>query len=104
LNQPAALESFRKALEGDTADPDYHFNVGYAQWKAGRFNQAADNFRAVLERNPEDPETTLMLGRCLKRSGPTATELRVSGRERLKLNYEETAYRQLLAAIKGRKR
>ena len=25
----AALASFRKALEGDSADPDYHFNLGY---------------------------------------------------------------------------
>ena len=30
LNQPAAIENFKKALEGDSADPDYHFNVGYA--------------------------------------------------------------------------
>ena len=29
----AAAASFRKALEGDDADPDYHFNLGAALWR-----------------------------------------------------------------------
>src|SRR5262249_55739424 len=29
--EPAAA-NFRKALEGDNADPDYHFNLGFALW------------------------------------------------------------------------
>ena len=38
LNDSAgALASFRKALEGDSADPDYHFNLGYELWRAGQF-------------------------------------------------------------------
>jgi tetratricopeptide (TPR) repeat protein len=32
---PGALENFRKALDGDPADPDYQFNVGYMLWKRG---------------------------------------------------------------------
>ena len=30
----SAAASFRKALEGDDADPDYHFNLGTALWRA----------------------------------------------------------------------
>src|SRR5450759_997723 len=44
----AAAASFRKALEGDDADPDYHFNLGAALWRAGQYTTAADSFRAVL--------------------------------------------------------
>jgi tetratricopeptide (TPR) repeat protein len=102
-NRPDALENFRKALEGDTSDPDYHFNVGYALWKAGRFDEAAESFRAALARSSEDTEATLMLGRCLQRAAPTAAELRGLGRERIKLNYEETAYRQLKAALERKR-
>ncbi|MBM3745168.1 MAG: tetratricopeptide repeat protein [Acidobacteria bacterium] len=98
-NLPAALESFRKALEADPADPDYHFNTGFALWKAGRFTAAADRFRAVLDRNPEDTLATLMLGRCLKEAGPRPGDPRSQGLERLKLNYEERAYRELKAAL-----
>jgi tetratricopeptide (TPR) repeat protein len=98
-NRPGALENFRKALEGDPADPDYYFNVGYVLWKAGDFSAAADAFRAVLDRNPEDALSTLMLGRCLNRSGLRPGDPRSEGLERLKYNYEERAYRQLKATL-----
>jgi tetratricopeptide (TPR) repeat protein len=93
-------------LEGDPSDPDYHFNVGYALYKQGNLVAAAEKFRAVLDRNPEDAEATTMLGRCLK-SGPTAlskvSDVRADGLERLKKNYEETAYRQLKAVLEPKK-
>ena len=31
----AATASFRKALEGDDSDPDYHFNLGCVLWQSG---------------------------------------------------------------------
>jgi len=43
--------NFTKALQGDEADPDYWFNMGYLEWKGGAFFQAADKFRAVLDRS-----------------------------------------------------
>ena len=99
LRSPIALENFRKALEGDAADPDYHFNVGYALWKQGDYTRAAESFRATLDRNPEDSEAVLFLGRCLKREGQRAGDPQSQGRERLKLNFEEMAYRQLKAEL-----
>ena len=98
LNRPDAIESFLKALEGDSSDPDYHFNVGYALWKEGKFEAAAERFRAVLDRNPEDSEATRMLGRCLSRQGPQTPD-RAAIMERLKTTYEESAYWQLKAVL-----
>ena len=99
LDLPSSLESFRKAVEADASDPDYHFNLGYALWKRGDFSAAAERFRAVLDRQPEDSEAVTWLGRCLKREGPRPGDPRSQGRERLKLNFEGTAYRQLKAEL-----
>jgi tetratricopeptide (TPR) repeat protein len=100
LNQPdAALVSFRKALEGDTLDPDYQFNVAYCLWRAKQFDEAAEGFRAVLERNPLDTEAGALLARALKKEGPRPGDPKSEARERLKTNYEEAAFRQLQAEL-----
>jgi tetratricopeptide (TPR) repeat protein len=100
LNQSdEALASFRKALEGDANDPDYHFNVGYCLWRSKQFEEAVESFRAAAERNPADTEATALLGRALKREGPRPGDPKSEARERLKTNYEETAFRQLQAEL-----
>lgn len=95
----AAIVSFRKALEGDSTDPDYHFNLGYTLWRTAKFDEAVTSLRAALERNPGDAEATSLLGRALKREGPRPGEPRTESRERIKTNYEETAFRQLQAEL-----
>ena len=57
------------------------------------------SFRAALARKPSDTEATIMLGRCLNKSAPRPGDPRSDGLERLKLNFEETAYRQLKAEL-----
>jgi len=94
-----AAGSFRKALEGDSADPDYQFNLGYTQWRLGKFPDAVESFRATVARNPNDQEATAFLGRALRQEGPRPGDPRSTGRERLKTTYEETAYRQLQAEL-----
>lgn len=98
-----AVESFKKALDGDPSDPDYQFNVGYALWKRADFDAAAQRFRATLERNPQDAEATAMLERCAKRSGPRPGDTKTERLERLKTNYEESAWWQLKAALQPEK-
>ena len=98
-NQPQALENFRRALEGDPADAAYQFNVGYALWKKGDFQAASENFRAVLAHDPNDEQATLLLARCENRIGSRPGDPRTEGLERLKSNYEESAYWQLKAVL-----
>jgi tetratricopeptide (TPR) repeat protein len=95
----AAAASFRKALEGDEADPDYHFNLGAALWRAGQYTGAAESFRAVLARNSADNDASILLGRALKSEGPRPGDTKPDGKPRLKTNYEEAAYRQLKAEL-----
>lgn len=102
-NLPDALDNFKKALDGDSSDPDYQFNVGYALWKRGDFDAASERFHAALERNPQDTEAAAMLDRCSKRSGPRPGDTRTERLERLKTNYEESAWWQLKAALEPQK-
>jgi len=102
-NEPSALENFQKALDGDTSDPVYQFNTGYALWRSGNFAAAADRFRAVLERDPDDEVAPVLLDRCLKQSGPRRGDQQSQGLERLKTNYEESAWFQLKAILQPKK-
>jgi Flp pilus assembly protein TadD len=102
-NDPAAEEFLRKALEGDKADPDYWFNLGFLLWKRGDFSQAITMFRAVLERSRDDQDATYFLGRSLAAEGPRAGEPRSEGRERIKTTFEDSAFRQLQAELKSKK-
>jgi len=106
-NLPQAVDDFRKALDGDPNDPDYHFNLGYALFKRGDFTAAAERFRAVLERVPDDQMATLLLGRCLKKQGlrpgdARSPDARLQTLERLQRNYQERAYWQLKAALESK--
>jgi tetratricopeptide (TPR) repeat protein len=102
-NDPSAADDFRKALDGDQADPDYWFNLGFALWKRGDFTQAATQFRGVLERSRDDQDATYFLGRSLRGEGPRAGEARSEGRERIKTTFEDSAFRQLQAELKSKK-
>ena len=75
------------------------FNVGYALWRMGDYKAAAESFRAVLTSDPRDAQAALLLARCEKQSGPSAADPRTQGLERLKTNYEESAYWQLKAVL-----
>jgi tetratricopeptide (TPR) repeat protein len=102
-NVAEALANFQKALEGDESDLAYQFNVGYALWRRGDYQAAAQSFRTVLDRDPNDAQAGLLLARCEKQSGPRPGDPRTEGLERLKTNYEESAYRQLKAVLQPEK-
>jgi len=97
--EAGAAETFLKAVELDPADPVYHYNAGYALWRKGEYDQAADSFRSALQRKPEDDTATLMLGRCLKKQGPRPGDLRTEALERLKTEYNESAWLALKSML-----
>jgi tetratricopeptide (TPR) repeat protein len=99
-NLPQAIDDFKKAAEGDSNDPVYRFNLGYALWKKGDFAASADHFRAVLARWPDDTMATLLLGRCIKKQGFHAVDdARFANLERLKADYQERVYWQLKSML-----
>jgi tetratricopeptide (TPR) repeat protein len=97
-NQPASIESFKKALDGGETDPDYWFNLGFAQWKNGRPADAAQSLKASLERDPDDDEAKALLARCQRGELPHPGEN--LNLERIKKTFEETVFLQLQAELK----
>ncbi|MEP6715797.1 MAG: tetratricopeptide repeat protein [Terriglobia bacterium] len=101
-NDPSAVDNFKKAIDGDAADPDYWFNLGYEFWKQSQFTQAAEAFRAVLDRASNDQEATTMLGRSIKMDAPRAGDPKTEGRQRIKTTFEDSAFRQLKAELQAK--
>jgi tetratricopeptide (TPR) repeat protein len=99
-NDASAAAGFMKALEGDESDPDYWFNYGYALWKLGQYSKAADQFRAAIQRSPEDQEAISFLGRALHNDQYRPGDPKTDGRERIKTLFEDSAYRQLQAELR----
>jgi len=93
----SAASYFERAIETDPADPDYHFNFGYALWRKGNFEAAAASLRAALERKDDDDGAALLLERCQKQSGPRPGDL--NALERVKFEYNEAAWLTLKAML-----
>lgn len=96
-----AVEQFERALEGDANDPDFLFNLAYARWRQGKLNECVPHLRAMLERVPEDGEAQQLRTMCEQGVAFSTQDARWVARERLKLKFEERAYRQLKALVEG---
>jgi tetratricopeptide (TPR) repeat protein len=96
-----AAENLRAAAESDPADPDYAFNLGYERFRKGDFEAAARAFELVLARRPADPAAAALLERCHDTAAARPGPARPDALERLKENYDESAWRQLKAMVEA---
>lgn len=96
--KPAAVETLQKAIATDPNDPDYHFNLAVILYRAGHFNNAARQLRETLALQPTDREAQTLLDAALART--VLPPARVPP-ERLKHDYNESAYLQLALVIKN---
>ncbi len=98
LNQPAALDDYRRALAGDPNDSVYQFNLGAALLRTNSFDEAYKHLRASLGRLPDDNEVEELLRQAQARQAyPPNTKLLAP--PRLKPNLDTTAFRQLKAVL-----
>ncbi len=66
----------------------------------GKFHRRGRTFsRSAWIMIPADAQAALLLERCEKQSGPRPGDSQTEGLERLKTNYEESAYWQLKAVL-----
>jgi Flp pilus assembly protein TadD len=99
LNDPEALDCFRKAMESDPSESDYAFNAAYTLWRRSDFAPAAEMLRAVLERSPEDNAARMLLERCEHERGPRPGDLRAEALERVQSEYNESAWLALKSML-----
>lgn len=60
-NMEKAIEAFGRAVESASGDSIYSFNLGWANWRAGKGAEALRWFREAVRQSPEDAEAHLLL-------------------------------------------
>ena len=97
LNQPAALDDFRRAYDGDPNDPMYAFNLGVTLLRRSSWDEAAKHLNAAAEHDASDDEAETLLAFAQDKTPfPPGSKLPVP---RLKQNFDATAFRELKAML-----
>ncbi|HEX4748420.1 MAG TPA: tetratricopeptide repeat protein [Bryobacteraceae bacterium] len=96
LNQPAAIDDFRKALEGDQSDSTYLYNLSLALIKNNQYDAAIAKLQQLVTHSPDDTDAQNLLSRATHRETLTAN---AKAPERLKPSFNGTAFRQLKAVL-----
>jgi tetratricopeptide (TPR) repeat protein len=102
LGLSAAIDDFRRALDGDQNDSVYLFNVGTALLKSSNFDEAWKRLQAVLAVHPDDAEARSLLG-CAQRHDPGPSGAKPLAAPRLKHNLDAAAFRQLKAMLQEKR-
>ena len=98
MNQAAAADDLRHALESDPNNSVYLFNLGIVLLKSGWFDEAAKSFQKAIDQDANDAEARILLDQSHRREAFQAgSKLPVL---RLKNNFNATAFRQLKAMLK----
>ena len=93
--QKEAAEYFQKAVQADSNDADYRFNLAVVLSQTGARSEAAEQLKQCLTLSPTDTEARAFLDTL-----PDSTR---SSRpsERIKTNYDENTFRQLYLGIQA---
>ncbi len=109
------IEYFQKAVKADASDPDYHFNLGVALYRAGDMAGASRQLRETLSLRPGDAEAKSLLdsmaspgmARVAEANAPGAARVSEAAPhakiplERIKRNYDESSFQQLALEIQN---
>jgi tetratricopeptide (TPR) repeat protein len=60
-DKPGAVDQFRAAVKADPKLPDVHFGLGYLLWGLLQFDEAAQQFEAELDNNPNHAQALTYL-------------------------------------------
>ncbi len=101
----SALDYFHKAVDADPGDPDYHFNLGVALYRAGDSAGAARQLRETLNIKSSDAEAKSLLD-AIAANGAARFQSQATANvrppmERIKRNYDETSLQQLALEIEN---
>lgn len=98
LGLPVAMDNFRRALEADQTDSVYTFNLASALLRNNYTGDAVQRLEALVDADPDDKEARALLERA-RRGEPALPGTKAEFPNRLKQNFNETAFRQLKAML-----
>lgn len=98
-NQPAAIDDFHHALEGEPNNSAYLFNLALALLKRSDVAGATAQLKKIVDANPTDTEASDLLDHIA--NGSANASLVKPSAFRLKTNFNETAFRQLKELIQS---
>jgi tetratricopeptide (TPR) repeat protein len=73
---PGAIQQFRAAVKANPREPDAHYGLGYLLWIQKQYQEAASEFQAELDNNPDHVQAMLYLAdteiqiRQIENAGP----------------------------------
>jgi len=102
LNSPVALDDFLRALDGDKNDTAYLFNLSIALLRRDNFDEATARLHDLVDREPDDAQAHSLLERAQSRQAIRPGDTSVPP-QRLKDNFDETAFRELKAMLQPQK-
>jgi tetratricopeptide (TPR) repeat protein/TolB-like protein len=95
-----ASERFQRAVQQDPSDPDYHFNLAIAQYRAGDLEGAKRQLQQCLALRAGDNEARSILAMLENDAGSAGSLKSLQFPNlRIKQNYDENSFRQLLLGI-----
>jgi len=97
-----AIPEWRKALEGDPADGEAHFNLGYALSQTGDSREALAEYRKGCDLKPDDPVAFANFALALAQDGQT-DEAILNYRKSLALNASNPAVEADLGTVLSEK-
>ena len=95
-DQNQSAKYLQKAVQADSSDADYNFNLAVALAQNGERQDAIHFFNEYLKLHPEDTEIHTLLSGLSDSSKTLKFPL-----ERLKSNYDENSFRQLFLGIEA---
>jgi tetratricopeptide (TPR) repeat protein len=63
-DKAGAMQQFRAAVKADPKEPNVHFGLGYLLWGLLQLDEAAQEFQAELDNNPDHAQALTYLADC----------------------------------------
>jgi tetratricopeptide (TPR) repeat protein len=103
-DRKTAAEYFKKAIDADPNDPDYHFNLAIELYRTGEAAGAARQLRDTLSLKSGDAAAKFLLDAIAPDASASAPRAVVPASqktplERIRDNYDESSFRQLALKI-----
>ena len=99
--EKSSSDAFQKAVDADPENPDYHFNLGVSLYRAGDVNGASKQLHDALTLRPADGEAKAFLDSIAPGTTKTASARVRTPLERIRLNYDESSFRQMAMKIEA---